>query len=132
MSQEYPYWIQKADLSSQDYSTQTIEEIARVFETHDWDSELALQKALEERREDSCPPGLGVVPGDGRILHVCPNGDGTAIVHYHFEVSTRILWMIPTTKTEIATASSVPVDSIARVFRLFAEKQHKELRGLAV
>jgi hypothetical protein len=36
-------------------------------------------KSLDERESESCPPGIGFVGDDRRVLHICPAEDGSAL-----------------------------------------------------
>lgn len=73
-------WIQSADLSSRDMDVDA-EGAMRAFSSHDWAGESARARQLEADGEEWCPAGLGLVRGDGHVLHLCPDGV-TLVVHW--------------------------------------------------
>jgi hypothetical protein len=89
-----PYWIQQADLSATDYDPVDVEAALQIVRSHDWSGELTLQKEREAAGQETCPPGIGFVCG-GRILHICPASDGTALVHYDAELPRVELRVVP-------------------------------------
>ncbi|NLT69247.1 MAG: hypothetical protein GXX91_00970 [Verrucomicrobiaceae bacterium] len=70
---------------------------------------------LEKSGSDCCPAGIGIVRGDGQILHICPNGN-SALVHRHS--SARVLgflWQRPV----VQTSDNVPLSDVPRLVRIF-------------
>ncbi|MEM7143933.1 MAG: hypothetical protein AAF591_02280 [Verrucomicrobiota bacterium] len=84
-------WIQSADCSSEDIAECTPEEAVSIFSQHDWQSERRKEEELRKGGQDHCPAGMGFLGGDGSILHVVPRDDETCMVHYHFNIRTKIL-----------------------------------------
>jgi hypothetical protein len=76
-----PYWIQRADFSATEYDPVEVAEGVRAFETHDWRRELDLYSELEGAGAECCPPEIGFMDASGDILHICPDGNGRAMVH---------------------------------------------------
>lgn len=74
-------WLQSADLSVREFEADESSAIP-ALEHHDWNSEELLQRKPQSNGLASCPAGLGLVLHDGRILHICPNGN-SALVHFH-------------------------------------------------
>lgn len=76
-----PYWIQRADFSTQDFKPIDVIEAEKVLMEHDWESERALQTSLENQgkalHDDFCPPNVGFVREEF-VLQFCPNEDRTA------------------------------------------------------
>ena len=76
-----PYWIQRADFSTQDFEPIDAIEAEKVLMEHDWESERALQASLENQskvlHEDFCPPNVGFVR-DKFVLQLSPYEDRTA------------------------------------------------------
>ena len=106
-------------LQSSDFSTQTLKadvnSVLEVLESHDWLGENLAMEQLEKGGSDSCPAGIGIVQGDGQILHICPNRS-SALVHHH--VSARalgFLWRRPVTHT----TQAVPLSDLPRLIRIF-------------
>jgi len=75
-------WIQHADFSEDEFDL-GLDSTWGKFNDVDWPAELALEEELVKRGDESCPPGLGIVGAEGRILHICPNPAG-ALVHFHY------------------------------------------------
>ena len=77
-------WLQSADFSTRDLAPDLDAEGAiRTLSSHDWLAETALSKRLESAGKESCEAGLGLTRADEQSLHICPNGTGTAVVHWH-------------------------------------------------
>ena len=73
-----PYWIQRADYSATDFEPVSLPAAQALLRDHDWKAERSYQKSLEDSDEDQCPPGIGFVGDNGRVLHICPEEDGSA------------------------------------------------------
>jgi len=104
---EITHWIQSADFSSTELGVADRTTVTRLLGEHPWQSELQKQSQLEATGDECCPPGLGVVAGEGRILHLCPEGDGTWMVHHHNRLPSRLLGFIPYTRSISETFSAV-------------------------
>ena len=98
-----PYWIQRADLSATDYGPVEAVDAVRAFETHDWRRELDLYSELVSAGAECCPPGIGFVEPGADILHICPSGDGRAMVHYHFTARRQLLGFVPLLRPIVET-----------------------------
>ena len=72
-------WIQTHDFSSHELDIPDAALAKRALHEFDWSAELDLQAS----REESCDPGLGLVFGDGHILHLCPRGQQRYMIHFH-------------------------------------------------
>ena len=64
-----PYWIQHADFAFDEYEASSPAAISDVLLGHDWANELEHGAALQARGAEWCPPGLGINPAEGGILH---------------------------------------------------------------
>ena len=78
-------WLQSADFSTRDLDLDADGAI-RTLASHDWLAETAWSKRLEAEGKESCQAGLGLNRADEHCLHICPNGTGTAVVHWHRQV----------------------------------------------
>jgi hypothetical protein len=119
-----PYWIQKADFSASDEAPVSATDAVRAFNEHDWLEELRLEEERERSGAECCPPGIGFVRGNGQVLHICPDPDGTALVHYHFAAPQKLFGFIPRTVITTVTSRAVPRSSIADLIMLFFDSQH--------
>ena len=95
-------WLQSADVSVKDLVL-AADEAVRLLSTHDWAGEDSERRRLESDKRDFCPAGLGLVSGDGNILHVCPDGVSSAV--YWFE-PYKVLGFLKLQRTH--TWSGVP------------------------
>jgi hypothetical protein len=107
------YWIQRADFSSDDFEPVDLVGAERILRNHDWRTALGFMRALArshgEESGEYCPPGIGFARDDGRLLHICPNENGTALCFYNLVAGfndanrqgrekaepTRTLWSNP-------------------------------------
>jgi hypothetical protein len=119
-----PYWIQTSDLEATDYPPVDADEAVAAFRSFDWEAEFPRFNELEAAGEENCPAGIGFVPGDGRILHICPNPDTSALVHYHYEEVWRVLGIVPWTRQRLATSMSCPGSTISDLIRHFFTNDH--------
>lgn len=122
------YWIQRADHSSVDHDPVGDEAAVQAYQRHDWESELAFERELDASGAENCPPGIGFVAEPGHLLHVCPNVD-TALVHYHFEESRKLLGIFPGKRSRVISALSLPLAEVPDLVRLFASGQTEAVRG---
>ena len=89
------YWIQRADFSTQDFTAESELEVLKVLSAHDWEGELGFRRQLESEGKECCDPGIGILPGDGRILHICPVDIDPVYLHYHYTEKTKRLGIFP-------------------------------------
>ncbi|MEM8770416.1 MAG: hypothetical protein AAGD92_02090 [Pseudomonadota bacterium] len=129
MSNAAPYWIQSADLSTEEFPAAGASEIERALLSHDWAGEAEKEKRLlADDSPDCCPAGLGVVHEDGRMLHVCPDGEGNCQVHYSFYESAKVLGFIPRRKYNAGTIDNVPIRTAARLIPPFLENSYEAIK----
>ncbi len=120
------YWIQRADFEAEDRSASTAAELCAAFQQHDWASELSYQSVLESEGREWCPPGFGLVPGDGRILHLCPETDGGALCHYNYVERYRLLGLWPKRRAASRTWND-RLSSAEQLIHRFFDNRHEEL-----
>ena len=118
-------WLQSADFSHRDFEAD-VDGAIRARSSHDWYAETALSKRLEAEGKECCPAGLGLVRGDGRILHVCPEG-GSAVVHWHRP--TRVLGFL-WKQQSVRTWSDIPLSSIPIAIHNFYDRNDLALEQL--
>jgi hypothetical protein len=119
-----PYWIQRADFSSADGEAVDVKQAIEVASAHDWSDELRLLDTLEAAGRESCPPGIGFVASSGRILHICPGRDGTALVHYHFSEEHKTLGIIPASRSVVRSERAVSFWQMPEFIRRFYADDH--------
>lgn len=120
------YWIQRADFSAQDLEAGSVSDLCSAFERHDWAAEEEFRLTLESDGKECCPPGFGVVPGDGRILHICPDAKGSAQYHYHYSDRRRLLGIIPLGREATITWDGQSADA-CEVIEFFVADRHEDL-----
>jgi hypothetical protein len=119
-----PYWIQRADFSATDYEPVDVADGIRAFERHDWRGELELQAELESDGAEYCLPGIGFLKPDGDILHICPGGNGRALVHYHFTAWRRFLGLVQLPRWVVTTRQAVHRSTVAELIGFFFDGRH--------
>jgi hypothetical protein len=119
------YWIQRADFSTEEKEASGVTELQRAFRSRSWSGELELEKSRHAAGEESCPPAFGIVPGDGRILRLCPSPT-ELLVHYHYPETKRVLGLFKT-RTEQTVTSEVPLPRADELIRLFVARDHEGL-----
>ncbi len=119
-----PYWIQRADFSATDHSAVAVADAVRALEGHDWDRELALYAELESAGADCCPPGIGFVDPGGDILHICPTGNGRAMVHYHFTSTGKLLGLLPVPRSMVETRYDLHRSTVVELIGFLFEGRH--------
>jgi hypothetical protein len=119
------YWIQRADFTSEEYEAVNVAEIQRAFRSRSWSGEVEFENRRREAGEESCPPGLGIVAGDGRILHLCPSGSDM-VVHYHFPETKKLLGFLNSSRERTITADK-ELARAEELINLFVAADHKKL-----
>jgi hypothetical protein len=117
-------WIQRADFTTADHGVADAAAAAGLMRAHDWADEWQL---FENRRADgleTCPPGAGFVKGDGAMLHVSPERDGRALVHYHFRERRRWLGLVPYEEQIVRTNGAVVSSQLPEFIRRFYDDDH--------
>ena len=64
-----PYWIQHTDFEADEAEARSPSAIADALLRHDWRAEIERIAELEADGDEWCPPGLGINPAEGGILH---------------------------------------------------------------
>ncbi len=121
---EIPYWIQHADFSTDEFPPTNIASAIKAFGEHCWESELEMRMRREDVGEDFCDPGIGFVPGDGRILHICPMAKGRGYIHYHFPEDKRLLGLIPLHSQAVRSNMDIQVRDAHDFIRRFYDGDH--------
>ena len=125
--QPIPYWIQRADFTTTEREPVGATDAVAAFKSHDWDAELELLEARQASSWEFCPPGIGFVPGDGRILHACPDRGGVCLVHYHFYEPRRILGIFPFERHRSISADSISSSDVLELIELLFRSDHETL-----
>ena len=120
------YWIQRADFSAEDLEAVSPAELCSAFERHDWAGEERFRQSLESEGKEWCPPGFGLVPDDGRLLHICPGDKGSAQYHYHYPERRRVLGIIPLQREARITWDGSTARACEAI-ELFVAQRHEEL-----
>ena len=119
----FPYWIQRANFVSTEYDPVNVEGALHAFMAHDWRAELE----LVSKDAESCPPGIGFMDPNGSILHVCPYGDGRSLVHYHAKTVSKLLGIIPISRSAVHTKQHVSESDVHELIRSFFNRDHAQL-----
>lgn len=127
MDNKIPYWIQKADYESLEFSKVTSVEAIEVFNSYDWHEEELLLKKLEEEGSDNCPYGMGIVSDSKGILHIMPDDQSNCAVYLHLKKSSKILSFINTTKYVDANFENVERGKIEYFIKTFYSDDYLSL-----
>ena len=125
------YWIQNSDFSNptglgESELVESAGQLLGILAEYDWAKENAYEeKCLAKNNDDCCPAGIGIVSDEGHILHICPKmTKGTAVVHLHHEVSTKILGFIKSTKDQVTTFENVPQSKLESAIKNFLANEY--------
>jgi hypothetical protein len=120
----FPYWIQRADFSSTDFAPVDVDAAVRAFENHDWQDELRLYAELEDERAECCPSGIGFMRKDGGILHICPEKNDVAMVHYRFAAPRKLFGFIPWATLSVETRFGMTRSTVVDLIHFFFDGRH--------
>jgi len=101
-------WMQMHDLSHADLPDGSIESAIRALSEFDWNSESLKEEQAAASGAETCPPGMGFVSGDSRILHIMPSSHSRSHYHYHFPVTRKLLGFIPSTRQATISVRQLP------------------------
>lgn len=113
------HWIQSADFSSRELGVADQASVLRLLREHPWSGELEILRQLEDKGEECCPRGLGVVAGEGEILHFCPSSEDQWEVHHHNTEPRKILGFIPSSRNTSETFSGVSISQVEKLVTQF-------------
>lgn len=116
-------WLQRRDFSCEEFELADARAAFCLLREFDWRSELKLRTETWRGR---CDPGLGLIVGDGHVLHICPDEDGRSIVHFHHPVVRKILWF-DFRKQKLNTWYDVPMDKVELMIESLFRGDYNEL-----
>ncbi len=119
-------WIQKHDFESDSFEFELTDEVNLLYDEYDWNTEIEKQKKSED---ESCDPGMGLVVGDGHILHVCPNERGIALVFFHYPGRSKLLGIFSTTKQKCLRREAVSRDKVHQLVHLLFQGQYEQIKS---
>lgn len=120
-------WFQSADFTTVE-DTVSSDGLKARFMAHPWSAELERQRRLEAGGVENCDPGFGILPDDGRILHLCPRSDSTVYCHYHYRPARKLLGLFTLSgRHELLSWSEPGLQSAAGLIDLFVTGQHERL-----
>jgi hypothetical protein len=117
-------WLQRHDQSAAEFEVVDAAAAIRILGEFDWRAERELQA---QNPGDTCDPGLGLMVGDGHLLHLCPDGDGCCLVHFHQPARSRILWFGRSRKT-VQSWRAVPPELAGRMIEDLFNGNYESLR----
>lgn len=119
-------WIQSADFDAREFDLNE-NAAKRLFVEHDWVSEVRKQNAREEAGNEACPPGIGFVRDDGRILHLCPDGRNS-MVYFHRPKKILGLFWAP---NRVLTGTEISNGRASELIGYFYRKEDDHLEDIA-
>ena len=123
-------WIQRHDLSHSDLHDGTIESAKRALFDFDWESELQKLDRADQPKDDVCPPGIGFVSDDKRILHIMPSRRSLSNYHYHFPERKKLLGLFSITQEETVTVMDLPDEYRETIIERHYEGKHEVVLDL--
>ncbi|HHW09613.1 MAG TPA: hypothetical protein GXX29_06535 [Firmicutes bacterium] len=126
-----PFWIQHANYQTEDRPPTPLAAAIEFIKQYDWESELEIMRQLERAKKDFCPPGIGFVPGDGRILHIWLDEPGQFQVHYSYKRRIRLFSLtMPAGRKASAMSENMSLPKLADAVTLFYKDEHDRLLAL--
>ena len=116
-------WIQKHDFSADERDNVEIDDALACFKGFDWDAEI-LKEEANAKGIEGCPPGMGLVSDDKRILHLVPRSRG-AEVHYHSERKKKFLGLFEVSSQDTTTVIDFPDVEVKEAVRLRYEVENE-------
>jgi hypothetical protein len=117
----YSGWLQSCNFKCEEFKDISNEKALELFEKHDWAFEQNQQNELDKRGEESCDAGLGIIHEKGHILHVCPDGKGINMIHYHFKDVAKFLGVFHIRKESNQTIENLSNDDVRDHINKFYE-----------
>lgn len=117
-------WLQRHDFSAAEFEVVDANAAIRILREFDWRAERELQA---RHAGDTCDPGLGLMVGDGHILHLCPNDDDCCLIHFHQPVQSRIPWFGRSRK-KVQRWQDVPLELAGRMIESLFSGNYETLR----
>ncbi|MGI9627408.1 MAG: hypothetical protein ACR2QM_11280 [Longimicrobiales bacterium] len=111
-------------MSSEDLGALSKSQAVERFEEYDWGTELTWLGELEFAGAQRCPPGMGLVDTDPRILHLCPLSQTLLRAHYHFPARKGLgRWF---GSRDTLTVESAPMEIAEDLILAFYRRRHEE------
>jgi hypothetical protein len=100
-------------------------EIQAAFRSYPWTREIKSEATRQAAGEESCPPGLGISPEEGHLLHLCPTA-AHLVVHYHYNERRRILGLFPNVPAR-TVETELPLSAADELIARFVAEDHDGL-----
>jgi hypothetical protein len=118
------YWIQHADFSSEVFDSIDLGSAIAVVKSHDWVGEHQKLRKMNSVGEECCDPGIGFMAKDGRILHICPDGEGEFYFHYHFKKRLSVFGLVLATTSKLRNMFNLPESMLNELVERFFRNDH--------
>ncbi len=114
-------WIQRSDFSSEDSVVASADEAVARLLAFDWKAEVQREEQALADGEDCCPAGMGLVAEYGDILHIIPQAEGSAMIHYHYSSPRSVLGILKWQQAHNLTVHGFPTSGLLALMRLHFE-----------
>lgn len=121
-------WIQKHDFVSEEFELEKSEAVIKLLGEFDWDQELKLQKEKEDKGEDNCPPGLGIVADNGHILHLCPDKNKKYLAFFHYPEEVRFLRIFKFTPQKTLSRENLDHSTVLEIIPYMMQRQYQKIK----
>lgn len=121
-------WIQKHDLSADEFQVSDAADAIKRLREFDWRPECELQ---QNSSGEVCDPGLGLVVGDGHILHICPRSQESCTVHFHFLETKKFLFFFSKPRQDLKTWRSASIEQAERTIEYLFRGDYDAIKSQA-
>ena len=119
-------WIQKHDFSADERDNVEIDDALASYKGFDWDAEILKEEEANAKGIECCPPGMGLISDDERILRLVPTSRG-AEVDYHSVRKKKILGLFELSSQGSTFVIDFPDAEIKEAVRLHYEGENELL-----
>ena len=120
------YWIQRADFSLEDHYDSEPAEIMNALVNIDWDALIAERIELQNQGEICGYPGLGIVFGNGEIIHLLEPENSPYKGLFHYYTERKILGVFPVDDSYTASFGNLTEENLWRILTNWKAGQHDE------
>jgi hypothetical protein len=119
-------WIQKHDFSDDERDNVEIDDALASYKGFDWDAEILKEEEANAKGIEGCPPGMGLVSDDNRILHLVPKSRG-AEVYYDSYRKKKFLGLFEVSSQGNTSVIDFPDAEVKEAVRLHYEGENELL-----
>lgn len=119
--------LQRADYSREEFGPILVHQVLDLLRSDIWAAEIQKYCALEEKRQDNCPPNLHLGATNGRSMLICTTEEGLWWITYRYTVETKKFWFLRDTRDEEHLAGRRTAVEAERLVVAFFSEAHEKL-----